>query len=269
MKKAAFFLIVLISFIFAQDKDLYEELIKETVTEEYCKTVISNITKLLEEGYIYLDFYKSPIKPTDNECYSIEAIDLIKELRDIPTKNRKFYEFIRDIYKIIRKTGDGHLAFLCGESPNNSVLGKYVFRIPFSFDVVDEFNDDGKRNDTYLIIINPNDDSKKEDDEDDEDNNEDFIPPFIKTASPTLSASYFNKKIESINGEDPFKFIENFFGDFKFYHSQQANFIDTLDSITEINIGMYPFFKEELTDITIIFEDGEELTVNYVFFNVD
>ena len=59
MKIKVFLLILLIIPILSQYDDKYEQILNETVSEEYCSNVISNITKLLEEGYIYLDFYKS------------------------------------------------------------------------------------------------------------------------------------------------------------------------------------------------------------------
>ena len=67
MKTKAILLILLIIPFLSQYDDIYEQILNETVSEEYCSNVISNITKLLEEGYIYLDFYKSPLKPKGNE----------------------------------------------------------------------------------------------------------------------------------------------------------------------------------------------------------
>ena len=254
MKKGLIFLIILISSILAQDDDYYDQLLNETVSEEYCTSVISNFTELLKEGYVYLDYYKSPIKTTSNEIYSIEPLDLIKELEAIPTKNRKFYEFIRDIYKITRKTRDGHLGFICTKSPNGILLNRFLFTIPFSFGVVDELDDDGNRNDTYLVIQNDSDNS---------DDDEDFDSLFIKKSLFSNYDNYYNKKIISINGEDPFQYIENFFGDFKIYHSSQTNYIDALDTIKSIPIGIHPFLKEELENMTIVFEDDDEITINY------
>ena len=185
MKKAVLFLIILISSVFTEDEDEYEELISETVTESYCTEVISNITKLLEEGYIFLDFYKSPLKGSNDEIYDIEALDLIKELEAIPKTNRKFYDFYRDIYKIIKKTGDHHLSFNVQFSPINKInLDDYYYDIPFLFQVVDEFDDDGNVNDTYLTIA--------------EDNNG-FTPPSIQSATDSSDyEDYLDKKIVSI-----------------------------------------------------------------------
>lgn len=270
MKKTFIILIVLISSIFAsQADDTYEKLINETVSEEYCKAVISNITKLLKEVYIYSDFYKSPISPTAHEIYSIEPIDLIKELEAIPTKDRKFYEFIRDIYKIQRKTRDGHLGFLCHKSPSGISLRVNLFMTPYSFDVADEFDDEGNRNDTYLFIKNPS--SKIStinvlNNLDDSDDN--FTLPYINKRTLSDDNSFYNKKIISINGEDPFKFIENFYGDFKTHHSSQANYVHTLKTMKSISLLSCPFFKEELQNITIIFDDNSEFILNYEFENI-
>ena len=63
MKLTELFLIFLIVPILAQLDQIYEELINIKVPEEYCTEVISNITTLLEEGYVFLDFYKSPLQP--------------------------------------------------------------------------------------------------------------------------------------------------------------------------------------------------------------
>ena len=117
MNKTLFLLILLIIPILSQYDDIYEQLLNETVSEEYCTEVISNISKLLEEGYIYLDYFKSPIKPKGDESYNINTLDLIKELEAINKTDRKFYNFLRDIHKIIRKTGDNHLGFYAGYGP--------------------------------------------------------------------------------------------------------------------------------------------------------
>ena len=59
MKMIAFFL--LIGLIYGEDP--YEKLINEKVTEQYCKDVIGNMTSIINNGYVYSDFLKSPKKP--------------------------------------------------------------------------------------------------------------------------------------------------------------------------------------------------------------
>ena len=255
MKRSALFLILLIISVLSNNDATYEKLINEEVSEEYCTSVISNITKLLEEGYVYLEFYKSPIKPKGSESYDIEALDLIKELEAIPKTNRKFYDFYRDIYKIIKKTGDHHLSFNVQFSPINKInLDDYYYDIPFIFQVVDEFDDDGNVNDTYLTIA--------------EDNNG-FTPPSIQSATDSSDyEDYLDKKIVSINDTEPFEFIVNLLGPFSVGHNSQINYVATLESIQSLNIKEFPFFKEELSNIKLEFEDGEEFTFNFTLNSI-
>ena len=259
MTKKAYFLIFLLSFfLFNCQSSNYQKLIEETVTEEYCTEVINNIVGLLKEGYVYLDFYKSPIKPKADESYSIEALDLVKELEDIPRKNRKFYDFIRDIQKIIRKTGDGHLSFVPEKSPGGIELGLFTFSLPFLFDVVDELDNEGNLKETYLIITEKEFIQEGENETDIKENS--LLSEY---------AEYYNKKIKSINGENPFTFIYNLFKDYKFFHSPQADYIRTLSKLSDINIMLYPFLKEELSNINIIFENDEELAIDYFLHSMD
>ena len=253
MEKKLFFLIFLLSLVlFHCQNTIYQKMIEETVTEEYCTEVINNVIALLKEGYVYLDFYKSPIKPKANESYSIEAINLVSELEGIPRKNRKFYEFIRDIIKIVRKTGDGHLKFYPEKSPGGINLGLCIFSLPFKFDVVDELDNEDYLKETYLVI------TEKKNISNNEENN-----------SSTEYAKYYNKKIKSINGEDPFTFIVNILKDYKLTHNPQSDYTYISNSINEINIMELPLLKEELSNITIIFENDEKITVDYSMPSVD
>ena len=253
MKTKAFLLILLIIPFLSQYDDRYEQLLNETVSEEYCSNVISNITKLLEEGYIYLDFYKSPLKPKGDESYNINKLDLIQELEAINKTDRKFYDFVRDIYKIIRKTGDNHLAFNALTSPSlNLYLSTYYYTIPFKFEVIDQIDNNGNVTDTYLIIAKDN----EEETSSQSNTNETETPRYIK---------YLNKKIISINDTDPFEFITNLFGDISIGHNPQIKYVYILESIQNINIRQYPFLKEELSNITLKFEDSENYTFSYYF----
>ena len=71
-------LAVLISFI--SGNDAYDEIIKEKVSEEYCNYVIGNMTALIKEGYVYLDYLKAPKQPKPGY---FNKMDVIKELESI------------------------------------------------------------------------------------------------------------------------------------------------------------------------------------------
>ena len=137
-------------------------------------------------------------------------------------------------------------------------LGLFAFSLPFLFDVVDELDNEGNLKETYLIITEKEFIQEGENETDIEENS--LLSEY---------AEYYNKKIKSINGENPFTFIYNLFKDYKFSHSPQADYIHTLSTLSDINIMLYPFLKEELSNINIIFENDEELAMDCFFLSMD
>ena len=159
---------------------------------------------------------------------------------------------MRDIYKIIRKTGDNHLSFRVSISPSQKLnLLFYYYTIPFKFQVIDQIDNNGNVNDTYLIMANDEEETSSQ-----SNTNETESPRYKK---------YLNKKIISINDTDPFEFITNLFGDLSLGHNPQIKYIDILDSIQNIYIIQYPFLKEELSNITLKFENDENYTFSFYF----
>ena len=75
------------------------------ISENNCSIVIDSLVELFKEGYVYTDIKKNP----PNKDY-FGATDIIKELKNIPIENRKYYDFFRDIKRIFGKIKDGHLA---------------------------------------------------------------------------------------------------------------------------------------------------------------
>ena len=262
MKNKLFFLILLLSqVLFHCQSSIYEKLIEEEATEEYCTKVINNYVALLKETYVFLDFYKSPIQSKDDKSYSIEPLDLVAELEAIPRKNRKFYDFNRDIQKIIKKTGDGHLNFYPQKSPGGINLGLCIFSLPFQFDVIDELDNEGNLKETYLTIRekekekeyeeendNEEKDEKGKENEDEKGKENEDEKENEKRSLSSEYEKYYNKKIKSINGEYPFTFINNLFKDYKLAHSPQSHYVRSIHLANEINIIQYPFLKEELSE---------------------
>ena len=62
------------------------------------------------------------------------------------------------------------------------------------------------------------------------------------------------KKILSINGEEPINYIQNFSGNFRNLKSPQGTFLKNIKSFNMIPISNYPFEKDKLTNIKIIYE---------------
>lgn len=70
-------LLAFLTLIKAQDD--YETLINETVTEEHCNNVISNLTTVLNEVYVFTDYLKGPIQQKGFQVYD-DQVDLLAEL---------------------------------------------------------------------------------------------------------------------------------------------------------------------------------------------
>ena len=236
---AKLLILFLISLILCQD--YYEELMNEKVSEEYCNNVIGNITALINEGYVYLDFYKAPKQPKPNY---FPKMNLIEEINSINRTNRTFYEFYGDILDIIGNTGDGHLSFSSEITPNNFPLYSYYFCIPFYYYVKKGFNKDNiTLNDIYLTI-------------------DLFEGNYCRDHYPNETFSEIKKlagkKIISINNLNPFDYIEKITKNVISPHSKQGKYISGIDSIYDQSLFIFPHKKEELS-ISIQFEGEDKL----------
>ena len=71
------------------------------------------------------------------------------------------------------------------------------------------------------------------------------------------------KKILSINGEEPINYIQNFSGNFRNLKSPQGTFLKNIKIFNMIPISNYPFEKDKLTNIKIIYENGNSITIDF------
>ena len=102
------------------------------VTEEYCTNIKNNIKGIMEDVYIYLDYAKNPKQPAGFPNY-FKKVDFTTALDNIQTKNRKFYDFYRDIKELLGKYQDYHLDIRCLRSSQGiSLSNSYAF-LPFLF----------------------------------------------------------------------------------------------------------------------------------------
>ena len=241
MKIYLFFILI----VLYNCENIYEELTNETVTEEYCNNVIGNMTKLINETYIYLDYFKAPIQDKNNYA---TKIDIIKELNNIKTNNRNFYEFYRDIIDIIGKTNDGHFTFSYYPSEIiNTPINLYYLCVPLRFEIIEEFGEDKVvPNNTYLTIL---------------------YRPFYCPASYSNETIFKmrqlqNKKIVSINGLNPYDYLIKMSQNVASTHSEQSKYFFGLNNIYQRNLITFPYNEEDLP-ISIKFEGEELLDLNF------
>ena len=228
-------IILLFLICLVRGKDYYEILINEKITEEYCNEVISNITGIINDAYIYLDYYRVPSEIKPNNTYK-EYVDLIKELNEINKTNTTFYEFYRNIQKTISKTRDGHFNFYTRITPNNFQLDDFYFCAPFLYDTKENISEG-----IAYLSIKPGHFCEK------------------GYSNETINKIYKleGKKIKKINGMDPYDYIDNISLLFDTVHSPQGRYIHYMKNSDMVSLKQKPYLREEL-NVSIEFEDSED-----------
>ena len=223
-----------------EGEDDYEEIINKKVSQEYCNYVINNLTSILDEAYVYSDFFKAPKQPVGYDNY-IPKVDLIKELNKIEKNNRTFYEFYRDIKNVLDKTRDGHLSFFADS------LYDYYFCIPFKYRI-EENNTEKENNDPFLTIESI-----------------DICKEGYSNEILNKIQELEGKKIISINNLSPYDYLEEMGKKFDVAHSPQARYIYIVSYLHFLYADIFPFKKEELNNIFLKFEGNESLEIEYKF----
>ena len=222
----------------------YEYLLKK-VNEDYCKAIKENIKQLMERAYIYLDYAKNPKQPEGFDDY-FEKVDFIKDLEEIKTKDRTYYEFYRDIREALGKFKDYHLNIVSEFSPEGVDLSKSIAFVPFSFNIKKDTENKAK------LYIEP-------------------LPADVKQFFPELEQKLKELQeipLTSINGSDPFNYIQYFIGN-KFFQSKNPHatfsYNMNVNVACKFSLDFIPLTKEELSDIKFTFENDESFNITYQF----
>ena len=246
-------LFVLFAFCFLTSKALLEEQnsynekpitiddINVPISEENCTIAIDNLKRLFKEGYIYTDIKKNP---PNNEYYGAE--DIIDELGKISLNDRKYYDFFRDIKRILGRIKDGHLNIAAYQSPNGYLIQKIATCLPFKFGI------DGNNREDAKIYITKFDDCFEFFDEN--------VKNFVE--------SHENEILKSINDKDPFDYIQNINAEFDAFYNKHSTFTRNMKSAHKINIYSNPLTQKQLSNITFVFEDESNITLSYyIYYN--
>ena len=220
----------------------YESLFVKVI-KEYCEKVKDNIKKIMQKAYIFLDIAKNPKQPDGFPEY-FKKVDFIKELNNIKTEDRTYYEFYRDIKEALGKFQDLHLNIVSLISPNGIDLEKSYACLPFSFYIQKDKNNVPK---LYIEL----------------ESTKDFFPNISEKLE--LLQEY---PLSSINGSTPFDYIQNFIGN-KYGQTKNRHatfsFNIMFNNAGKFSLDSHPLTKEELSDINFTFENGESLTLSYYF----
>ena len=208
--------------------------------EENCTHAIDSLIKLFQGGYVYTDIKKNP----PNVDY-FGAADIIEELKNIETSNRKYYDFFRDVKRVVGKLKDGHLSINANKSPNGFYLPMMTMCLPFRFYIVGESREEAKICMTKFPSCF------------------DFFEPNIQE----LVTGYEGQCFKSINNTDPFDFIQNINQEFGAFYNKHSTFTYNLVTAHAISISSNPLSIEQLSNITFIMEnDNTEFTLDYYLY---
>ena len=200
------------------------------ISTENCTIAIDSLKHLFRDGYIYTDIKKNP----PNKDY-FGAADIIKELENIPTINRTYYDFFRDMKRVLGKLRDNHIKF------SATKFKKMEMCLPFSFHVGGENRTDAK------IYIKKFDSCFKYFNQD--------VRDFVN--------AHEEMSLKSINGSDPFDYIQNINIEFDSYYNIHSAFTHYIDIAHNITISSNPLSQEQLSNISFIFDDGTNITLDY------
>jgi len=191
--------------------DYFQYLLKE-IDEKSSEYIIGNISSILQKFYIYKDIAKKPPQIKNLENYHHKPIDLIKSLSKISRKNRTYLGLYQDIHEILTTVRDYHLNIILNKIEDKFDLELTGFCSPFELYIETRDNVEIVKMKSYSYCINFF-------------SNKNYILKYLEQHS--------NIALKSINGTDPFDFIQNF-GKYQTFKNRHAQFIKNLDQLKKV-----------------------------------
>ena len=248
-------IIILIELIipsFSQYEHIYnlDEVInyinKEKMEKEDLILIINYLIDIISETYAFYEISAEPPQPDFKKDYH-SKVDILSDFRELQEKIEKIetdefeiYNFYRGIISIISKLKDSHIEI----NWNLLNLDDFFIIAPIEF-IIKEINGIPK------IFPNCID--------------EVFIYCDDHEVSEALELceNYKNSPIKTINGNNPFDYINNFGDNFASTKNQHALFSYRLNFHNNIPLSEYPLKEDDFKILEIIFEEGDNITTKY------
>ena len=239
--KSLVFLFLSITFIYSLAPDELKSYDIDDFNTDYdedsCKKVIGILINLVEEVYVFNDIAKNP---PDEEYYGV--INIVEEFRRINTKNRKYYDFYRDIKRVIAKLKDLHFLFTPKNNTIDGVqLDNLMMCLPLSLNVKGNSPENARMYVEHFQgcqIFYPEEDIN-----------------FIN--------NHLDIPLKSINQKYPFDFIQDFSVEYFNFKSKHGLFSLIMEYFNFFFFFLLPLSKEESTNIEFTFDDGLSFKLNY------
>ena len=224
--------------------ELYKIFDNLKATESDLKTIVDCLSSTFNEAYAFNQIAKNPPQPSFDSNYHIK-VDIQKELQSLNLKNISMYKFYQDIKLLFDRLSDQHLTIFIDPfeiknyhfgDPLRLVIKEYEnkTRIFGEIKVYEYEYKYFRNNDTIFKVMKDN----------------------------------LNTPIKTINGKDPFDFITNFGGDYERLRSPHACFRYKFNEHNaDFDFFEYPLNKEDLTDFTVVYDNGDKFTTDFVAYS--
>ena len=221
-----------------QDQDIFidykqtspiSSLLDEKLEQSYCENIIKNLIEMFDL-YIFTDIAKNPPNIEGIPNYYHRKIDIQKELSEVKTEGRFFYEFYQEVMSIINTLKDFHLVLYAKYTPKGIPIIQYQIALPFNLYI--------KQEDLKLYIKINN------------------VIKYYSQDFKDLLASCENVPLKTINNLEPFDFVQNF-SKFKKTKNVHAQFTLTMNYVINIfNLYESPFNYSDFAYFDYEFENN-------------
>ena len=228
--------------------EIFNFLNKQNITQKDAQLIKDNLIKILDETYAYYEISKNP--PQNDFDYNYHnKVDIQKELNEIKTENRNKYGFYQDLLKALCKLRDGHISLSFIDL--NKIIENFACISPIQLNIDLDYNNKPKMFSISQII-------------------NDEMQSYFRDYENIFEIIEKNNDvpIKSINGENPFDFISNFGKDYKYLRSPHANFPLKFNLLQDFySLSHLPLSIEELTNFTVVYENGNHFTTDYIIMS--
>ena len=211
---------------------------KSIFDEKILQFFVDSLSKTFNDTYAFNIISKNP----PNQNY-YKKVDIVKLIQEIKTKNRSLYSFYQDLSNTFSLLGDSHIYLnltkylaLYNEISFSQPLKLYIkmydnkprfFGTPFHHK---NFWQYFKNYTTVYNTINKN----------------------------------LNVQISSINGMDPFDYINSFGSNYNNLKSPYATFVYKYMNHNNMRFYLYPLSIDDLTNFTVVYDNNQTFTTDFI-----
>ena len=225
-----------INISYSQFSDI-DELFDEEMDPQMCEDIKSNISKILDI-YVYQDIAQNPPNIDGIPGYHHRKINLKKEIENISSENRKYYEFLQELETILTSTRDLHFSIEPFITSMGSFIYFYHVYLPFIFEIRKDENNE------HRIFINKT-----------------VYFDYFDNETKEFVESHQNIPLKSINDIDPFDYIQNW-SQFESCKNPHAQFTYAIQTAPRFWLSLFPVKYYSLKN-DYEFDDNQIKRISY------